>query len=224
MLEIIFVIWLWRVNGRNAILKGQKPTKYHVLTLVLWFGLEILGTMGGVIVFGSMNPNTDPLMYGYMFGILGAALGGILSYIIAKNAPQGDYHPEGRQGFNGQPPYNQNPYTQNWNNPTPYGYNGAGEDMLARPATVCIIAEPPAWRDGADDFYLNGVWMCRIAGGSQYSFVTSRKHNIVTVGSQGELAENNVKFIAAEGGYAEIHTQDGRIIPERFKNYTAPPS
>lgn len=209
MLEIIFIIWLWRVNGRNAILKGQKPTKYHILTLVLWFGLEILGTMSGVIIFGSINPNSDPFMYGYMFGILGAALGGILSYIIAKNAPQGDYHSEERQ---------------NWNNPSPYGYSGTGQDMLASPATVCIIAEPSAWRDSADDFYLNGVWMCRIAGGSQYSFVTSRKHNIVTVGSQGELAENNVKFIAAEGGYAEIHTQDGKILPERFKNYTAPPS
>ena len=38
------------------------------------------------------------------------------------------------------------------------------------------------------------------------------------------MGDNNVKFIAAAGGYTEIHTQDGRMLPERFKNFTSKPS
>ena len=48
MLEIICLIWLWRVNGKHAIERGQNPKKYRALTLGLWFGLEFTGTFVGV--------------------------------------------------------------------------------------------------------------------------------------------------------------------------------
>ena len=47
MLEIICLIWLWRVNGKHAIERGQNPKKYRALTLGLWFGLEFTGTFVG---------------------------------------------------------------------------------------------------------------------------------------------------------------------------------
>ncbi len=111
MLEIICIIWLWKTNGKNALMKGQKPTKYHVLTLALWFGLEILGTFTGAIIMEMVSPGTDPFIGAYLFGIVGAALGGFSSYQIAKNAPQGDY----RQNPYQQQGYGQNPWDQEWN-------------------------------------------------------------------------------------------------------------
>ena len=35
MLEIVCLIWLWRVNGKNAAANGQSPRKYRIMT-TLW--------------------------------------------------------------------------------------------------------------------------------------------------------------------------------------------
>lgn len=43
MLEIVCLIWLWRVNGKNAAANGQSPRKYRIMTLALWFGMEFTG-------------------------------------------------------------------------------------------------------------------------------------------------------------------------------------
>ncbi|MCB7303254.1 hypothetical protein NE683_04555 [Bariatricus massiliensis] len=234
MLEIICVIWLWKVNGRNALARGQKPTKYHVLTLVLWFGLESLGTISGMLFFGGTDSDKS-FMFAYICGIIGAAAGGFLSYRLALNAPQGDYRPEGQnpygQGFGGQSPYGQkpyNPYAGQWNQQGAPGnvnpWQEQNQDMLTAPATVRILTEPSFRQDEPVDFYLNGRWVCRLNSGCEYTFLTSSRRNIVTVGNPVEMGDNNVKFIAAAGGYTEIHTQDGRMLPERFKNFTSKPS
>lgn len=217
MLEIICIIWLWKTNGKNALAKGQNPRKYHILTLAWWFGLEVVGVMFGMLVLGALSPGSDPVMYAYMCGILGAAIGGVISYRLAKNAPQGDYSGGNNRAYY-QGMNQQNPYT-----PYPNANPQQNPELLVRPATVRIFAEP-SFREGTgDDFFLNGRWVCRLNNGCEYTLLTSEKRNIVTIGSPGEMADNNVKFIAAEGGFVEIHTQDGRMLPERFKNYTSNP-
>ncbi len=55
MLEIICLIWLWRVNGKHAIERGQNPKKYRALTLGLWFGLEFTGTFVGAWLMQLLN-------------------------------------------------------------------------------------------------------------------------------------------------------------------------
>lgn len=226
MLEIICVIWLWKTNGRNALARGQKPTKYHVLTLVLWFGLESLGTIFGMLFLGGTDPDKS-FMFAYICGIIGAGIGGFVSYRLALNAPQGDYRPENQNpyspGWGGQ-----NPYAGQWNRQNAQGninpWQGPDQDMLAAPATVRILTEPSFRQDAGADFFLNGRWVCRLNSGCEYTFFTQSKRNIVTVGGPAEMGDNNVKFIAAGGGYTEIHTQDGRMLPERFKNFTSKPS
>ena len=71
MLEIICLIWLWRVNGKHAIERGQNPKKYRALTLGLWFGLEFTGTFVGAWLMQLLNAgyrnNLHMQMSGWLF-------------------------------------------------------------------------------------------------------------------------------------------------------------
>ena len=103
MLEIICLIWLWRVNGKHAIERGQNPRKYRALTLGLWFGLEFTGTFVGVWLMQLLNAGDNAFYGAYVFGIIGAAIGGFTSYWVAKKAPMGNYRPEDQpNGWNDQ--------------------------------------------------------------------------------------------------------------------------
>ena len=94
MIEIICVIWLLNQNGKIAIARGQNPSKYRVITLGLWFGLEVLGTIAGTLIALTFAPNSKPLMIAYAFGITGALLGALLSRVIVNRAPLGNYKPQ----------------------------------------------------------------------------------------------------------------------------------
>ena len=103
MLEIICLIWLWRVNGKHAIERGQNPKKYRALTLGLWFGLEFIGTFVGVELMQILNLGDNAIYGAYALGIIGAAIGGFVSYWLAKKAPMGNYRPEDQpNGWNNQ--------------------------------------------------------------------------------------------------------------------------
>ena len=103
MLEIICLIWLWRVNGKHAIERGQNPKKYRALTLGLWFGLEFTGTFVEAWLMQLLNAGDNAFYGAYFFGIIGAAIGGFTSYWVAKKAPMGNYRPEDQQnGWNNQ--------------------------------------------------------------------------------------------------------------------------
>ena len=70
MLEIICLIWLWRVNGKHAIERGQNPKKYRALTLGLWFGLEFTGTFVGAWLMQLLNAGDNAFYGAYVFGII----------------------------------------------------------------------------------------------------------------------------------------------------------
>ena len=242
MLEIICLIWLWRVNGRHAIERGQKPGKYHALTLGLWFGLEFIGTFLGVELMQIIKPNANPLYGAYVLGIIGAAIGGVTSYQLAKKAPMGNYRPEDEQNSywnNQQNSWNQNGWSQGqnqngWDQPQPnYEYqpntaNGWGQpqqpDCLFAAATIRIVEEMGGYEGGQDSFFLNGRPVCSLKPGSEYTFTTYAKKNVLTIGrpTPGQTDETSVlKFIAGENGQIEIHACAGRLLPEKFSNYTA---
>ena len=93
MLEIICLIWLWRVNGKHAIERGQNPKKYRALTLGLWFGLEFTGTFVGAWLMQLLNAGDNAFYGAYFFGIIGAAIpltglyfgyNAAISYILTK--------------------------------------------------------------------------------------------------------------------------------------------
>ncbi|MBL3656516.1 hypothetical protein [Fulvivirga sediminis] len=79
MLEIFAIIFICRKNSEIVKNKGLKPTKYIIFTVVLWILFEIIGMFLGMIV-------VQDSVAGYIFALIGAALGGFIAYQIAKNA------------------------------------------------------------------------------------------------------------------------------------------
>ncbi|RHG58416.1 hypothetical protein [Coprococcus comes] len=265
MLEIICLIWLWRVNGKHAIERGQNPKKYRALTLGLWFGLEFTGTFVGAWLMQLLNAGDNAFYGAYVFGIIGAAIGGFTSYWVAKKAPMGNYRPEDQpNGWNNQSggwnqsqngwdnqqngwnqnqnswDNQQNGWNQNqnsWDNQQ-NGWNQNGwdnqqnvweqpqqePDCLFAPATIHIIEEEGGYTGGQDAFFLNGRPICSLRPGSEYTFTTYAKKNVLTIGRPTpELSDETtaLKFIAGEKGQIEIHACAGRLLPGKFSNYTA---
>lgn len=251
MLEIICIIWLWRVNGKHAMERGQKPGKYRALTLGLWFGLEFIGTFLGIELMQILAPSANPIYGAYVLGIIGAAIGGLTSYQLVKRAPMGNYRPEEDPNayWNNQPNgfgQNQNGWNQNtdpWNgqqsnwNQSNWNQNiyekqpdwGNGweqkqqPDCLFAPATIRIIDQGTI-EDDQDEFFLNGRPVCALRAGSEYTFTTYAKKNILTIGTPSTEQMNKfntLKFIASENGQIEVCVLTHRFLPEAFKNYTS---
>ena len=239
MLEIICLIWLWRVNGKHAIERGQNPKKYRALTLGLWFGLEFTGTFVGAWLMQLLNAGDNAFYGAYFFGIIGAAIGGFTSYWVAKKAPMGNYRPEDQpNGWNNQSggwnqsqnswDNQQNGWNQNqngWDNQqNVWGQTQQEPDCLFAPATIRIIEEEGGYTGGQDAFFLNGRPICSLRPGSEYTFTTYAKKNVLTIGRPTpELSDDTtaLKFIAGEKGQIEIHACAGRLLPGKFSNYTA---
>lgn len=239
MLEIICLIWLWRVNGKHAIERGQNPKKYRALTLGLWFGLEFTGTFVGAWLMQLLNAGDNAFYGAYFFGIIGAAIGGFTSYWVAKKAPMGNYRPEDQpNGWNNQSggcnqsqnswDNQQNGWNRNqngWDNQQNVWEQPQQEpDCLFTPATIHIIEEEGGYTGGQDAFFLNGRPICSLRPGSEYTFTTYAKKNVLTIGRPTpELSDETtvLKFIAGEKGQIEIHACAGRLLPGKFSNYTA---
>ena len=267
MLEIICLIWLWRVNGKHAIERGQNPKKYRALTLGLWFGLEFTGTFVGVWLMQLLNAGDNAFYGAYFLGIIGAAIGGFTSYWVAKKAPMGNYRPEDQpNGWNNQSggwnqsqngwdnqqngwnqnqnswDNQQNGWNQNqngWNNQqngwnqnqnswdnqqNVWGQTQQEPDCLFAPATIRIIEEEGGYTGGQDAFFLNGRPICSLRPGSEYTFTTYAKKNVLTIGRPTPESSDEttvLKFIAGEKGRIEIHACAGRLLPGKFSNYTA---
>ena len=273
MLEIICLIWLWRVNGK------QNPKKYRALTLGLWFGLEFTGTFVGVWLMQLLNAGDNAFYGAYVLGIIGAAIGGFTSYWVAKKAPMGNYRPEDQpNGWNNQSggwnqsqngwdnqqngwnqnqnswdnqqngwnqnswdnqqngwnqnqnswDNQQNGWNQNqngWDNQqNVWGQTQQEPDCLFAPATIRIIEEEGGYTGGQDAFFLNGRPICSLQPGSEYTFTTYAKKNVLTIGRPTPEPSDEttvLKFIAGEKGQIEIHACAGRLLPGKFSNYTA---
>ena len=79
MLEIIAIVILGQKISKLVKEKGLSPSKYVIIMVLLWIGLEFFGAFIGTIMIG-------PGMAAYPLGILGAIVGAIIGYQIAKNA------------------------------------------------------------------------------------------------------------------------------------------
>lgn len=79
MLEIIAIVMISINISKMTKEKGLSPTKYVLIFIGLWIGLEIAGAFIGAFFFP----------YGfasYGFALIGAIAGGIIGYNIAKKA------------------------------------------------------------------------------------------------------------------------------------------
>lgn len=78
MIEILVLYFLTKHLGKVAEAKGYNPKKYKILTIVLWFGMEIIGGVIGMLI-------TEEEVALYVFALVGAAIGAIISNVIVKN-------------------------------------------------------------------------------------------------------------------------------------------
>ena len=55
MLEIIALIFLSKKNGKLAVQKGRKSGTWILYSVLAWIGLEVLGVLVGIMIFGEEN-------------------------------------------------------------------------------------------------------------------------------------------------------------------------
>jgi hypothetical protein len=82
MLEILLLTALTRQIGGIVEQKGYKSGSYKILTVVLWFGGEILGAIIGAIMTAG-EESAQCLIY--LVALVGAAAGAGIAYSIANN-------------------------------------------------------------------------------------------------------------------------------------------
>ncbi len=110
MLEIIILIALCKRLGTIVREKGYRAGGYQFMLVAFWFGGEIAGAIFGVVLAHATHPELEeaPLGMVYIPALLGAVLGAVTAFIIAKSlhpvqpAPTGygehDYDRGGREG------------------------------------------------------------------------------------------------------------------------------
>ena len=86
MLEILAIIWLCNLNSKNAVSRGRKPGLFIFLTILFWISGEFLGGIIGGIFGLEMGT--------YIVAIVLGILGGVCSFLVAKNCKFGNYVPK----------------------------------------------------------------------------------------------------------------------------------
>jgi len=84
---ILEIIAIWQLNkniGQIVERKGHRSGGYKFLTVALWFGGEIVGAFLGLAITGA-DESAQCLVY--LVAIVGAVIGGGISYLIASNLP-----------------------------------------------------------------------------------------------------------------------------------------
>lgn len=82
MLEILALLALTKKIGAIAETKGRKAGGYKFLTVILWFGGELVGAL-----IGSAIGNGDTCAT-YAVAIAGAAIGAGIAYLITNGLPE----------------------------------------------------------------------------------------------------------------------------------------
>lgn len=90
MLEILALVHLTRRIGEIVSAKGRKPFRYKLMAVGLWVGGEVFGFIAGAVVV-AFTGWPEPVMY--LFGLIGAVLGAITAYFIAKTVPPTEFIP-----------------------------------------------------------------------------------------------------------------------------------
>lgn len=100
MLEIILIIVLSKRIAAIVSEKGRSPIGYVVMFIFFWLAAEFAAAMLVAIGWLIMHPNKEqPLLVLWLAGLLGAACGGGLAFIIAYRLPAVEDHRSNQQDF-----------------------------------------------------------------------------------------------------------------------------
>ena len=80
MLEILLIVNISKKIRFMTNEKGYNSTLFIVLFVFLWFAFELSGFVVGLII-------TESELAGYIFGLIGAAIGGTIGWAVAKLSP-----------------------------------------------------------------------------------------------------------------------------------------
>jgi len=184
MLELLVVTLLLNKNKANASARGRKPGSFILLTVLLWFGLEIIGGFIGYAAGLELGA--------YALALVFAAIGALISYLAAKNCKPGSYVPPSQAMAesilqNAQP--------------------------LSAPAQVDIIRESSmvgavvSW-----SFTLNGQSIGSLSNGKAMSVFTGQRQNVLLARDAYGTQIAPYVFEAESGGYVGIHFKAGRFL------------
>ena len=194
MLEVFAIIMLSNKNKANALARGRKPGGFQGLTVALWFGLEIVGFLIGIAA---------ELGWGaYVLALVFAGVGGLISYLVAKNCKPGDYVPQAAImtdafALSAQP--------------------------LAAPARIDIVRESSmvgaivSW-----SFTLNGQYIGSLGNGKAMTVYTGQSQNVLVAKDAYGTEIAPFAFGSQNGGFTEIHFKANRFIHERSRGLLAP--
>ena len=142
MLEFFAVFWLCRANRKIAIDRGRRPGGFIALTIVLWVVFEFIGIIAAYVVTRERYPSM-------FIGLMCAGLGGLISFLITKFFPEGDYvDPTAKPTYNnyGAPNYTNPNTSQVPANQPAYLYNPnmyqQAPQQPAQPASPFVPAQP----------------------------------------------------------------------------------
>lgn len=82
MLEIVALVKLCMVNARNARANGKRGWAYVLLTILLWFAMELAGAVAATFV-------TENFIAVYITALAFAILGGVASHALAARKKSG---------------------------------------------------------------------------------------------------------------------------------------
>jgi len=99
MLEILTLWTLTKQIGKIVEQKGHGSGGYKVLTVVLWFGGEIVGAIVGAAITGGDKSAQCAV---YFVALVGAAAGAGIAYLIANNLSPADASPPAAPSGAGQ--------------------------------------------------------------------------------------------------------------------------
>jgi hypothetical protein len=103
MIEILVLITLSKNIAAKARAKGLSGGGFVVLLLVLWFGFEFGAMIAAMVVLGG----DDNFLAAYGAALCGAALGGVLAFVIVGAVPAAarhdDYEEPHRDDYDDRP-------------------------------------------------------------------------------------------------------------------------
>jgi hypothetical protein len=105
VLEIVILIGLCRRIGQIVRAKGHSAGWYQFMLVGMWFGGEIGGGFTGAVIAAIANEKHE-FEFGlvYLMGLIGAIIGAVTTFIVAKNLPSKYPERDPREEAYFQPP------------------------------------------------------------------------------------------------------------------------
>ena len=91
MLEIIAILGLAALIGRQAKEKGLKKWPYQLMVVVLWVCGEFIGALFAGILGKYFFDETLPLLYTYLIALAGALTGAFIAFLILRWIPDSEF-------------------------------------------------------------------------------------------------------------------------------------